>query len=274
MKKYLKHGFGNCRRDSCSACRKHFTLIELLVVISIIAILAGMLLPALAGVKKRVLKTMCASNQKQIALAVHSYTNDFADTYPWSHPYGLENGDDGPFPEYFHKNKYVSKKIFVDPAAPANLTRLQDHQTHYGINSSLAGWFGLLRLGQENRTKYMQPRKTTVIRKPSQFVMLGDSGVYGDAFGSSCCSGLLFSKFRQSTDVWPLLGHDPKECNLMITYADGHFANYSWAYNNDTAVRIDNTWCAPKRLYSMPSYLGDADTPVYGGVGRVNPDAK
>jgi prepilin-type N-terminal cleavage/methylation domain-containing protein len=55
-----------------------FTLIELLVVIVVIAILASLLLPALAGAKLQGQQTKCVSNLKQMGLAQGLYYNDFS----------------------------------------------------------------------------------------------------------------------------------------------------------------------------------------------------
>jgi len=59
-----------------------FTLIELLVVILIIAILAALLLPVLAGAKRHAVNTQCLNNEKQQCVALFMYADDNLDTLP------------------------------------------------------------------------------------------------------------------------------------------------------------------------------------------------
>lgn len=61
--------------------KKRFTLIELLVVVAIIAILAGMLLPALNRARESARGSKCLNNKKQAMLAQIQYSGDFDNYY-------------------------------------------------------------------------------------------------------------------------------------------------------------------------------------------------
>ncbi len=121
--------------------RMIFTLIELLIVIAIIAILAGMLLPALKAVREKAQGVSCVSQAKQIALAGNMYSND----YQGRVPLGMWSGNVNYF-RLLRDNNYVTGKIMACSSSLSNIF----HDTNvnrppigtllsYQVNALLAG---------------------------------------------------------------------------------------------------------------------------------------
>ena len=101
-----------------------FTLIELLVVISIIALLVGILLPALGAARRSAQTSQCLSNVRQIALASQIYAMDYKDFLPLIPAFNRQ-GD-----QIYLLDEYIQGDgIFTCPSAEGTGTsgRLWDH---------------------------------------------------------------------------------------------------------------------------------------------------
>jgi prepilin-type N-terminal cleavage/methylation domain-containing protein/prepilin-type processing-associated H-X9-DG protein len=144
--------------------RSGFTLVELLVVIAIIAVLAALLLPALAGAKRKGQQTACVNNSRQQTLAIFMYADDNQDVLlPVA--YNDVNGNEVDWPALL--NPYL-KSLKIHFCPNDNFSRTNS----YGLNE-----LGFVDLTDPGVTT---PNRLAGFHTPAVTVMLGDVGTEDD----------------------------------------------------------------------------------------------
>jgi prepilin-type N-terminal cleavage/methylation domain-containing protein/prepilin-type processing-associated H-X9-DG protein len=160
-----RHAYNEAKSMKGNA-RNAFTLIELLVVIAIIGILAALLLPALASARQKARTANCASNLRQLGLAIQMYADDYN---------GKLQGLSGVFPVWTNSPPQAwtqlvypylkNMKVFVDPGWPTWMADLA------GFDYNLNLLPGYVAAGSANQFNAIDFKRIT---NPAAFILLSE----------------------------------------------------------------------------------------------------
>jgi prepilin-type N-terminal cleavage/methylation domain-containing protein len=130
--------------------RGGFTLIELLVVIAIIAILAGMIFPALGKARERSMMANCQSNLRQLMIAATLYEEDHK-AYPIAWPNASWNDPDGSQIWYRQLQPYLGRKANVSGQGVFICPSSRQKKSANSATIQLGGFWGFLAYAQNSQ---------------------------------------------------------------------------------------------------------------------------
>ena len=161
--------------------QRGFTLIELLVVIAIIALLMGILMPALQRVRKQARTVYCLSSLKQIGIAMTAYALENEDYIPraldhdvkWILEFIPYLGN-----EYKHIQNYQEVDVYQCPSFPRNGVGVNGHSNaeqtvDYVVNAWDMDEAGLT--GGEEGNQKDEPSKLGEIKSPALRIYMADN---------------------------------------------------------------------------------------------------
>lgn len=143
--------------------KANFTLIELLITISIIAILAAMLLPALNKARDKAMESSCTNNMKQSMLAIAQYIDDNDGWQPSHSQYPYINGEQFTWASFLKYGNYIPD--FKAVRCPA--------MVFMGSNTLATNYFEIFGMRKDLETDGWFTIKKLI--KPSVTVIIGDS---------------------------------------------------------------------------------------------------
>lgn len=210
--------------------RDYFTLIELLIVIAIIAILAGLLLPALNSARMRANSVTCLNQLRQIGTGMISYTRDYQDYVPfcrqkWNNTAQYMDSWIVMLWPYVGNSSYGNffsgrKTIFLCPAAPPDQVYQHTYQgtlysiTSYGWNTYCGCWTD----NSQFNGFVSEPRmakKITANKRPSRAIVCADGQMQKDDQKN------MLTVYDYTTALDRLSLRHPGETDQVL-YADGH----------------------------------------------------